>query len=85
MRVILHNTEPEKSKKTMINDSDRNNQTIKTSPYVCISYDHVGAKEGLVQFSGSVVSDTFCNFMNHITTGFSIHHQLLEFTQTHVH
>ena len=37
-----------------------------------------------VQFSCSVVS-TFCNPMNHSTPGFPVHHQLPEFTQTHVH
>ena len=28
---------------------------------------------------------TLCNPMNHSTTGLPVHHQLLEFTQTHVH
>ena len=28
---------------------------------------------------------TFCNPMNHSMAGLSVHHQLLEFTQTHVH
>ena len=28
---------------------------------------------------------TFCDPMNHCTPGLSVHHQLLEFTQTHVH
>ena len=28
---------------------------------------------------------TLCNPMNHSTPGFPVHHQLLEFTQTHVH
>ena len=36
-----------------------------------------------VQFSSSVVSD--CNPMNHSTPGLPVHHQLPEFTQTHVH
>ena len=37
-----------------------------------------------VQFSSSVVL-TLCNPMNHSTPGLPVHHQLLEFTQTHVH
>ena len=28
---------------------------------------------------------TLCNPMNHSTPGLAVHHQLLEFTQTHVH
>ena len=36
-----------------------------------------------VQFSCSVMS--ICNPMNCTTTGFSVHHQLTEFTQIHVH
>ena len=38
----------------------------------------------LVQFSCSVMPD-FCDPMNLSTTGFPVHHQLLELTQTHVH
>ena len=37
-----------------------------------------------VQFSHSVVSDS-CHLMNHSTPGLPVHHQLPEFTQTHVH
>ena len=37
-----------------------------------------------VQFSRSVVSDSL-QPMNHSTTGLPVHHQLPEFTQTHVH
>ena len=36
-----------------------------------------------VQFSRSVMSD--CNPMNCSTPGLPVHHQLLEFTQTHAH
>ena len=36
-----------------------------------------------VQFSCSVVS-TLCDPVNHSTPGLPFHHQLLEFTQTHV-
>ena len=28
---------------------------------------------------------TLCNSMNHSTPGLPVHHQLLEFTQTHAH
>ena len=38
----------------------------------------------IVQFSHSVVL-SLCNPMNHSTPGLPVHHQLLEFTQTHVH
>ena len=37
-----------------------------------------------VQFSCSVVSDSL-RPMNHSTPGLPVHHQLPEFTQTHVH
>ena len=37
-----------------------------------------------VQFSRSVVSDS-CDPMNRSTPGLPVHHQLPEFTQTHVH
>ena len=32
-----------------------------------------------------LLSPTLCNPMNHSTPGFPVHHQLPEFTQTHVH
>ena len=39
-----------------------------------------------VQFSSVAQScPTFCNPMNRSTPGLPVHHQLLEFTQTHVH
>ena len=39
-----------------------------------------------VQFSSVTQScPTLCNPMNHCTPGLPVHHQLLEFTQTHVH
>ena len=37
------------------------------------------------QISRSVMSDSFCDPMNRSTPGLPVHHQLLEFTQTHVH
>ena len=40
----------------------------------------------LVQFSSVAQScPTLCDPMNHSTPGLPVHHQLLEFTQTHVH
>ena len=38
-----------------------------------------------VQFSRSVVLDSFCDPMDCSTPGFPVHHQLLELIQTHVH
>ena len=39
-----------------------------------------------VQFSSVTQScPTLCDSMNHSMPGFPVHHQLLEFTQTHVH
>ena len=39
-----------------------------------------------VQFSSVTQScQTLCDPMNHSTPGLSVHHQLLEFTQTHIH
>ena len=39
-----------------------------------------------VQFSSVAQScPTLCDFMNHSTPGLPVHHQLLKFTQTHVH
>ena len=40
----------------------------------------------LIQFSSVAQScPTLCDPMNRSTPGFPVHHQLLEFTQTHVH
>ena len=40
----------------------------------------------LTQFSSvAQLCPTLCNPMNHITLGLPVHHQLPEFTQTHVH
>ena len=38
-----------------------------------------------VQFSSVAQCPTLCNPMNRSTPGLPVHHQLLEFTQTHVH
>ena len=38
-----------------------------------------------IQFSRSVVSNPLCYLMDSSTPGLPVHHQLPEFTQTHVH
>ena len=38
-----------------------------------------------IQFSSVQSCLTLCDHMNHRTPGLPVHHQLLEFTQTHVH
>ena len=39
-----------------------------------------------VQFSSAAQScPTVCDPMNHSTPGLAVHHQLPEFTQTHIH
>ena len=38
-----------------------------------------------VQFSSAQLCPTLCDPMNHSTPGLPVHHQLPEFTQTHVH
>ena len=46
---------------------------------------HVGSTSS-VQFSSVAQScSTLCDPMNHSTPGLPVHHQLPEFTQTHVH
>ena len=43
-------------------------------------------REVSVQFSSfAQLCPTLCDPMNHSTPGLPVHHQLLEFTQTHVH
>ena len=51
--------------------------------YICYT-NGLSNKDTSVQFSHSVMSN-LCDPMNHSTTGLSVHHQLSEFTQTHVH
>ena len=47
---------------------------------------HHFAKKGLYQFSSVAQScPTLCDPMNHSTPGLPVHHQLPEFTQTHIH
>ena len=46
----------------------------------------MGVQTGTVQFSSVAQScPTLCDPMNRSTPGLLVHHQLLEFTQTHVH
>ena len=50
------------------------------------SFKNMFRKLTLVQFSSVVQSClTLCNPMNHSMPGLPVHHQLQEFTQTHVH
>ena len=45
-----------------------------------------GPKQPSVQFSSVAQScPTLCNPMDHSTPGLPVHHQLTEFTQTHLH
>ena len=53
--------------------------------FLALQVDSLSA-EPSVQFSSFAQSClTLCDLMNHSMPGFSVHHQLLEFTQTHVH
>ena len=48
--------------------------------------DAVKSNIATAQFSSvAQTCPTLCDPMNHSTPGFPVHHQLLEFTQTHVH
>ena len=48
-------------------------------------YEHVTYSKSTVQFSSVTQScPTFCDPMNRSTPGLPVHHQLLEFTQTHI-
>ena len=52
--------------------------------FVCLTKCHV--QRNTVQFSSVAQSClTLCDPMNHSTPGLPVHHQLLEFTQTHSH
>ena len=54
--------------------------------YQCHSFLHTGLFSLSVQFSSvSQSCPTLCDPMNHSTPGLPVHHQLPEFTQTHVH
>ena len=61
----------------------KHNRRALSTKDIIISY---FGKMTLVQFSSVAQScPTLCNPMNHRTPGLPVHHQLLEFTQTHVH
>ena len=52
--------------------------------YICVSYVYIYINA--VQFSSvAQLCPTLCNPMNRSMPGLPVHHQLLEFTQTHVH
>ena len=63
-------------------------------PFLMILWRHSTRGEGmfpahvlpqLFQFSSVAQCPTLCDPMNHSTPGLPVHHQLPEFTQTHVH
>ena len=58
--------------------------TENSTQYSIITYMGKESKKESDQISRSVVS-TLCDPMNRSTPGLLVHHQLLEFTQTHVH
>ena len=65
-----------------------NEQMIKCSTLLAIMkmQTKTTKKYNSVQFSSVAQScPTLCNPMNRSTPGLPVHHQLLEFTQTHVH
>ena len=72
---------------TLIPKSEKDNTTQRP-----ISLKNIYAKmfnnifTNCIQFSSvAQPCPTLCDPMNHSTSGLPIHHQLLEFTQTHVH
>ena len=58
--------------------------TPSNSPRIRVFSNESALHISSVQFSHSVMSDSF-NPMNYSTPGLPVHHQLPEFTQTHVH
>ena len=84
--------------KTSLNDADNHNGEIThLEPDIrecevkwalgSITTNKASGDDGItVQFSSVAQScPTLCNPMNHSTPGLPVHHQLREFTQTHVH
>ena len=74
------------------------NHSSKASIFQCsaffivqLSHPYMTTLTSSVQFSSvqfisvAQLCPTFCNLMNRSTPGLPVHHQLLEFTQTHVH
>ena len=56
--------------------------------FLGLSYSGLGSTKvlSLVQFSSvTQLCPTLCEPMNHSMPGLPVHHQLLEFTQTHTH
>jgi len=75
--------EPEIKLPTSIGSSKRAREFQKNT-YFCFT-DYAKAFD-CVQFSSVAQScPTLCNPMNHSMPGLPVHHQLPEFTQTHVH
>ena len=54
--------------------------------YIVVLRNELGIHETSVQLSSvAQLCPTLCDPMNRSTPGLPVHHQLLEFTQTHVH
>ena len=61
-------------------------EKIKAQKVMCVDYTYAVSKGSSVQFSSVTQScPTLCDPMNRSTPGLPVHHQLPEFTQTHVH
>ena len=59
---------------------------IHVTEYLCCAPETITTSLINYQFSSVAQSyPTLCDPMNHSTPGLSVHHQLPEFTQTHVH
>ena len=59
---------------------------LRCSAFFTVQLSHPYKTTGSVQFSSvTQTCPTLCDPMNHSMPGLPVHHQLLEFTQTHVH
>ena len=60
--------------------------SVKSIPFLFFILSILAWNVSSVQFSSvAQLCPTLCNPMNHSTPGLPVHHQLPEFTQTHVH
>ena len=67
-------------------DSIQNILVLRHWLFLCMCFDTHRPQSPSIQFSSVTQScPTLCNPMNHSTTGLLVHHQLPEFTQTHVY
>ena len=83
---------PTESSGRPISQSQRNEHNkTKTDTFATIQWHQLSSPKLLLLFSSVQFSSvtqsclTLCNPMNHSTPGLPVHHQLPEFTQTHVH